>query len=444
MSNIDNNYILYDTRSINKLLSIFVLIWSFTLPLIALGFHQLAIISFGIIVFISALISPLLLIAYYVYFLPIAQFIDPSNTIIGLIGYTEVTYLGIIFFVIKFRRSLKNQNKNIKYITLIILFLISYEIILYLKPLLLNIKMEYNFSYILKILVRSFIKYLPFIYLMKFLRLPKVSEVVFISIFLSIATISISMPLTEQIRSIGLLIIETEYFTHEVEGGVVRAMGMYNAGGDTNSVGIFMTISLGFFLAIFEKNKSFIIILGLLFSFMGAIFTASRAAIIILSIIIFIYTARNRVNKGLIIILFTTPIVYFLFENQITNVIQRFYAESTYIHLSANEMGRVGKWLLYLNYFLMSPENIPFGYITPINTYLVPHNYFINIVYHMGIIGLFIFIFILIKIWNKLKINRNILYPYFFLPFVLGVATVNQAGAGIFLWIVSAYVINKK
>ena len=176
-----------------------------------------------------------------------------------------------------------------------------------------------------------------------------------------------------------------------------RYVGFYGAGGDQNSVGIFMASFFGFLLALYEKTgkiKKYIVFMG--FAVLGVLLSGSRTSFLGLSFILLLFLVTNKSGKDKFLILLACVIFYFLFSKQLDLVIQRFLDPSAVNTIDPNDTGRVGKWILYTHWILDNPITLLIGNIDKINFRLAPHNYFIYLVYHTGIIPFIIFIKLLL------------------------------------------------
>ena len=83
-----------------ELATILCLFWLITTSLVWLKYYSLAIISFAALTYFIALTKPYLLISLFVYFLPLSSLIGTERNLIEVIGFDEITQIGIIFFML--------------------------------------------------------------------------------------------------------------------------------------------------------------------------------------------------------------------------------------------------------------------------------------------------------------------------------------------------------
>ena len=178
--------------------------------------------------------------------------------------------------------------------------------------------------------------------------------------------------------------------------------------------------------------------------------TGSRTAFIALSLVIFIFLLTNKSAKSKLIILTVLIIMYFVFYEKIHQVMDRFLDPSALGTLDKDQMGRVGKWILYMKWIMSNPETILFGNLTQIDYNRAPHNYLIFLLYHFGVIPLIVFIKLMFKLFSKISISLNkftLKNVYYIIPFPLAIMTVNSFGSSIYLWLflpMGAFFIIKK
>lgn len=396
------------------------------------------------------------IITFFVFNLPLLPIIPSDYKLFSLIGPHEIIY-GFSFFVLSslIKGNKVRINKYQKLSIQFVYFLLFMSIYIIIKDIFLglNIDRTKGFIYIIKNLVRFFIYYASLILLIKIIYFKRISDYVIDGIKYAIVTIPISMLFTKALMIMGAGIeFNKSRRLRILSGEYERFVGFYGAGGDENSVGIFLVAALGFFLALYEKTgniKEYIVFMG--FAVFGILLTGSRTAFLafVLVAIVFLITNKSGISK--ILFLFLIIVSYFIFKEQLDLVIQRFTDPSAVAAIDPNDHGRVGKWIYYLNWILNNPETLIIGNLDIIPLNRAPHNYFIYILYHVGIIPLIFFInkFIdLLKLIDfKMKPN-SLKNAYYILPFPFILMTVNSFGSSIYLWLFlpigAYYLINTK
>jgi hypothetical protein len=228
-----------------------------------------------------------------------------------------------------------------------------------------------------------------------------------------------------------------------------RFSGFYGAGGDQNSAGVFLAGVFGFFVSLFEKTgniKKYIFFMG--FAVLGVLLTGSRTAFMALALVILIFMITNKSGSAKFAILIAIVIFYFIFSKQLDLVFQRFLDPSAEAAVDPKADGRVWKWIFYTEWMLDNPETFYAGNLKNLPLFYAPHNYFIFIVYHSGLIMLLIFLSLFVKMLSyiKFKTDKNTLKNvYYIIPFPFILMTVNSFGSSIYLWLylpIGAYFAN--
>lgn len=280
--------------------------------------------------------------------------------------------------------------------------------------------------------------------LIKVIYLQDFYKYIVIGIKTSLGVLVLSMLFTIPLYQMGTsVIVKTEdsedYITSLQEYG--RFMGFYNIIlGDENNVGAFFAGIFGFFLAQYEKFgnlKKYLFVFG--FSVLGLLLSGSRTAFIILALIILVFILSNKYATKRIGILAAIVIFFIAFYNQLERLFLRFFDDSAVRAVDSRQMGRVGKWILYINWLAENPETLIFGNLTRINYRYAPHNMLIYIVYHFGIIPLAIFISLLTKLVKLIQLKGNpnpaLKNIYYIIPPLILSMTTNSIGDTIYLWI---------
>lgn len=386
------------------------------------------------------------IISFFVFSLPLLPIIPTEYKLFSLIGPHEIIYGGS--FIVLLRLSKQNRIKKLSYQTKInkyqklsinfIYFLFFLNIYIITKDIFFGINLDKSQGtfYIFKILVRLFLYYYSMILLIKNIYTQGAFGYIIEGMKFSALALVISMIYSKQLILLGADIQKKEIFMTNL-GSNTRFVGFW-AAGDENSAGIFLVSIFAFLLAMFEKTgkiKEYAIYFA--FVFFGILLTGSRTSFIALVLVVLIFLITNKSHTSRFTLLIVSIIFYFTFSKQLDVVVQRFLDPSAIAAIDPNEKGRVGKWIFYTDWILNNPETLLFGNQTKINYNRAPHNYFIYIVYHAGIIPLLIFINLFIQLIKKIKISikpTTLKNVYFIIPFLLVVMVVNTFGSSIYLW----------
>jgi hypothetical protein len=436
MNEVFNKKVLY------QLGFILTMFWIPITGFVYMGMYSFSIIYFGVVTTLVAIIKPYYLISLYIYFLPLSALIGTKNNFLGIIGFDEITQIGIIYFLFTFRFKKARLNKLQIYSKRAILLIIAYYLYYTSKGILLGYEVGYdyhNLNYVMKMGFKLSLKYGPYLMLIFLMYHERIRMQIFPAIFLSIATIILSMPIVEILNGMGFMLTDVTYSLSEVEGGALRSRGFYNAGGDENSLAGFSLIAFGFYLGIYEQSKNirkFLPIFGLLI--IGLFMTASRTGIISLALILLIFLSKNvRSNTKAVMTLAAFGGIFFLLASPIIlAAISRFYANSFDEALDKDQVGRLGYYYVYGVFFIENPETMIAGYTdTTIWYKRSPHNFFILMLYNAGFVFPTLLMAYLYKIfrWGK-RIVGNHRVLYMIIPYFLILSTINSEGAGIYFW----------
>lgn len=425
-------------RDLIKLLLAF---WIPITALVFLGLYELSIIYFGALVFLVRVRSPLMLVSLFVYFLPMSSIIGTEYNLFGLIGFFEIVQVFFISYIIKYNAPKQPLSLLQKYAMYMLIGIAIYYLYYYTKGIIYGTDLGEDvtsINYVFKLLVKTVLKYWPLIFIIKQMGNYSIRSYVFPAITLSLITIFISMLIVDPMIEFGFYLPENEFSYRDVKSGITRAMGLYNAGGDTNSVAGFFLIAFGFFLAQYERVKrlnQFIVIFGI--TIMGLFLTASRTGMISLALIILVFLIRNFHNRSMFKLFFLGFIFFIFSSTLILNSIERFYADSAKRALNKDNDARLGYYYIYGNYFVEHPESLIAGYTSnPIWYKRPPHNFFLLMLYNGGIIFPGLFLFFLFKIFRKRRQTSKHLYlVYMIIPMFLILSTINSEGSATFFWL---------
>jgi len=421
--------------------------------LIKSGLFQIGVFFYLIYAQVLFSIDKKYIIALFVFHLPLLPYIPSDFKLFSVLGPHEIIYGYSFFYLNNLSKTTKVklnefQKLSIKFVYLF--FFIKVYIIVKDNILGLDASNAGNVLNIVKKFFRYFLYFSSLVLLIKFIYLKDIYKYVFDGMKYSVVVLVLSMVFTVPLILMGANIKDKEMYFIAVALRE-RYMGFYGSGGDQNSAGIFLTSFFGFLLALYEKTgkiKNYIIFMG--FAVLGILLTGSRTSFMALAIIILLFLITNKSGKDKFLILIACVIFYFLFAKQLDLVIQRFLDPSAANAIDPNDTGRVGKWILYTNWIIEHPETLLIGNLTNIPFRLAPHNYFIYIIYHIGIIPFLIFIKLFIKLLKKIKFkmgHNSIKSVYYILPFILAMMTVNSHGSSIYLWLylpIGAYFLSDK
>lgn len=193
-----------------------------------------------------------------------------------------------------------------------------------------------------------------------------------------------------------------------------RFSGLY---GDPNYYAINVILALVVISYLFSRNKiSTTLATGFFIVFaVFAIMTRSKSALLMLPIpcLTFVLASRKRKNHffSAVLIFAIFLMVYMILTGKITwfdSILNRFEGNEDLNQLTT---GRTGIWAMYFEYFFSNPLKFlcGSGISTPLLRYAAAHNTYVDILYHLGIIGGLLFVVMIKKIVvKKISFKRDI------------------------------------
>ncbi len=414
--------------------------------LVYLGQFQIGILLYLVYAFILYSADKIYIVSLFVYYLPLLPIIPTDYKLFSLLGPHEIIY-GFAFFVLSDMVKRKKKIKLNKYQKLsinFIYFLFFIQMYVMVKDILIGLNPDKTkgLLYIVKNLVRYFLYYQSLVLLIKVIYTEGIFNHIVTGIKYAIVTIPISMIFTKPLIAMGANVYFAATNKEEIlTGEYQRFVGFYGAGGDENSAGIFLAGAFGFLMALYEKEgkiKKYLIFMG--FAVLGVLLTGSRTAFIGLALVILIFMITNKSGGDKFSILIACIVFYFIFAKQLNLLIQRFVDPSAVAAIDPNseDKGRVWKWVFYTNWLLENPITFLFGNQKKINLFYAPHNYFIYVAYHAGLIPLLVYFNLFVKLVKSIKFTSAkyaLKNAYYIIPFPFIAMSVNSFGSSIYLWI---------
>lgn len=187
----------------------------------------------------------------------------------------------------------------------------------------------------------------------------------------------------------------------------IRFSGLYS---DPNYYSVNVILALALLAYLFSRRKIRTIPAISLFAIFTvfAIMTASKSAFLMLAMSIFLFVrALQKAGKfmlSVVLLLVATIVIYLALTNQVTwfeTILTRF--EKSTEDISSFTTGRTDIWTLYFEYFSEHPVQLLFGcgISSPFLEGFAAHNTYIDILYHLGLVGGILFFLIIKKIAFK-------------------------------------------
>lgn len=382
-------------------------------------------IFFLIVGFVLLLLDKkLLLISLYIIYVPTNGLIDRSDFLGGILGIQQI--LGILALAIlpKIRVTSKHLPKLQKLGSDLLLILLLYLSYTFLKNAFFGL-FETSFADAVKKVLNLVLLYGPLLLILRKCTSDVVKGWVVVAACIGVFNQVIYCFLSPYLPDLGFYSLGTEaFFTRTDVEGVGRFVGVMG-NGDSNSLGAFFVLAVGFFLSHPRSLNRSSIIKGLAALCVVAIaLTGSRTAFLSLVIIVMYFLIKGGNSKARLQFMLGAIIVIAVSSPLWDTLLLRLSDASTE-QLSANtSSNRIGKWLLYIKHFVERPltfirgssETILIGFN---NIFIAAHNFYIQVVYNagLGFLILFFYQFLLLgKIIAKSASNNPLIYialPFF-------------------------------
>lgn len=218
---------------------------------------------------------------------------------------------------------------------------------------------------------------------------------------------------------------------------------------DKNGLAASFIILIGCFVSLYEKNivKFKTIIVLFITALPVLYFTGSRAGFFLFGFIIIFFMLRNfwysRGIKILVISLLFAPAVPLIFSD----ILSRFQDVEKKQLRTNTSSNRVGKWLFYLDFINQKPVRYLRGSERKIYINGLPraaHNFYIQMIYNVGITFIVLMVLIYIQIVNFNRLSVANVY-YSFIPLIFITFFVSDFGMFHFaILAISIYLINEE
>ena len=370
--------------------------------------------------------------------------IPKESFLFGFIGVQQVLAV-ICFLILKTRKntSTKLYSPGLLLSNKFLWFILFYVIYTAFKNVYFNL-FDTNINILIsRIINYSFLSYIIYLIFNKTRQNKLISFRAILSSIVFLGTTSI----------ISNYLIPFGYYI-SIEGDALDRYNGFIGNGDANTLALAMVIGFAVILnKIAVSGWNFYLFIPTLISIVTIGLSGSRSGFLLLIITIIIFLTQMKGKKivngfflFLVLTLFSIPI----FETNI-NRLENAGSEQTNVSVTSN---RVGKWILYTNYFINNPKSLFFGADKEIEvgwngSFLVAHNIYLQIIYNAGIIFLIYYLYLIRKFIKKRQYYRgNILMML--IPLVLGTFFISDYGS-LFFYLFSiipfikqnAYVENK-
>jgi hypothetical protein len=406
------------------------------------GLKFLFIGLFGVLILVLVFNNHDLLLKLFLIFLPTNDIFTKEDFLFSFLGLKQILAIGMIFYYFKNRRlinarlklvkSKKNYKRIFDFFTMLFGILIIYFSYTYFKNAFFGLH-EFDFQIaVLKSLNMSGYLFACILALKAGLTVLKFSSVKYL--FISSLTLMLVFSfLSPYLQSFGFKSIGTEE-SEFISIGIERFAGII-ADGDSNTLSIFVVMSISICLLFFTYSKNLIFAMYLFpLSILVAI-TGSRTGLIGLIIILFVFFifVKNRFSEmSKFYILLLLPVIIIISIPYFELVFNRFLLIGDQFEIDTGS-NRIGKWILYFNFFFDYKETFLTGaqkelLITWDNKYYAAHNAFITMIYNSGVIFSFVVLILFGKmIFTTIK-QKDYDFMMLLLPVFILINTVSDMG----------------
>lgn len=367
----------------------------------------------------------------YIFFIPTNDIFLTEDFIFSFVGIKQI--MGVcmlVYYVVRkphidraFQASCsKNTRDMIGLLSKMIYLMLAYWVYRNFKDAYFGL-LEMDYTKALLKSVNSFLFLFGLIPFVKILFSIKNEAFILNSLFFAIINMLFFSFLSPYLPILGLKSIGTEITEFDVSN-YQRYAGIV-PDGDSNTLGVFFVMTAMFFLLFSKKFKNWQLLTVLLGSFFIIALSGSRTAFITLLIGMLLYLVYNK-NKTLKLrLVLLLPVLVIIAMPFLNMLLDRLSLSNEQLDTNT-ESNRIGKWFLYIDFFLQNPVTFLSGAQTELligwgNVFYAAHNVYITMVYFSGLVFPGIFLFLQYKILRKcyrLKILPEFLMiyiPFFFL-----------------------------
>jgi hypothetical protein len=379
-----------------------------------------------------------LLVTLYVIYVPTNGLINRTDFIVGLLGIQQILSLLVFASLLRIKVSSRSATDMQKIAGSLLILLLTYVCYTYFKNAYFGL-LDTSWSEAVKKSINAWILYGPLVLLIRKSVNDTMKGWLAVGSFLGVLNQAIFCFLSPFLPQLGFYSQGTEaFFSSGADSEVSRYVGIMG-NGDSNTLGVFFVVAVGFYLSRAASfNRSLMIKLLCGICILAIALTASRSAFLTLIIVGMIFLVNGGSKKvrfqlvlgALLIAVISSP----LWDSLLSRLTSA-GAEQLSTDTSGN---RIGKWLLYFQHFIDNPMTFVRGssktlYIGFNDIFLAAHNFYIQVVYNAGLGFLFLFLLQYFKLFkwmlHKASVHNLI---YIVLPFLA--ITLFVSDYGIFMY----------
>ncbi len=383
-----------------------------------------------------------LIMKLFLIFLPTNDIFTKEDYLFSFLGIKQILAIGMVLFFLKNRKIINNRlriinsiktNKNIfDFFSMLFAVLIFYFSYTYFKNAFFGLH-EFDFQMaVLKSINMAGYLLACIMALKAGFTVLRFSSVKYLLIS-SLTMMLVFSFLSPYLQTLGFKSIGTEE-SEFLSIGIERFAGII-ADGDSNTLSIYVVMSISICLLFFTYSKNLIFLIYLFpLSILVAI-TGSRTGLIALIIILLVFFlfVKNRFSEtAKFYIVLLLPIIIIVSIPYFELVFNRFLLIGEQFEVDTGS-NRIGKWMLYFNFFFENKETFITGaqkelLITWDNQYYAAHNVFVTIIYNGGLLfSLSIFLLFSKMIISTIK-EKDYDFVMIIFPVFILINTVSDLG----------------
>ena len=337
----------------------------------------------------------MLLLVLYIVYLPTNGLINREDFLLGVFGIQQI--LGILTFVAL--AKVKSTNKLTVFQKIagrLMLVLIVYMVYTFLKNAFFGL-MDANWVDAIKKVLNTIVLFGPLLLVLKKCTSDTIKGWTAMGVFFGVLNQAVYCFLSPVLPELGFYSLGTEaFFASSGTADVSRYIGVMG-NGDSNTLGAFFVMSVGFFLSRPDSfNKSTLIKIVAALCVLAVALTASRTAFLSLALIGMLFLSKRGSGKIKFQLILGVILIAALSSPLWDTLLSRLSgagAEQLNTDTSSN---RIGKWLLYFDHFVSHPTTFLYGSSEVIligfkDIFIAAHNFYIQVVYNAGLVFLVLF-----------------------------------------------------
>jgi hypothetical protein len=415
------------------------------LALISFSYFELKSLFFGlfaVLTLILVLKNHNLILKLFLIFLPTNDIFTKEDFLFSFLGLKQILAIGMILYFFKNRRiinnrlihvrSIKNNENIINFFSTLFGVLIIYFSYTYFKSAFFGLH-EFDFQMaVLKSINMSGYLFACILALKAGLTVLRFSNVKYLLIS-SLTLMLVFSFLSPYLQSFGFKSIGTEE-SEFASIGIERFAGII-ADGDSNTLSIFVVMSISICLLFFTYSKNLIFAMYLFPLTILVAITGSRTGLIglIIILVVFFLFVKNRFSEmSKFYILLLLPVIVIISVPYFELVFNRFLLIGEQFEIDTGS-NRIGKWILYFNFFFDHKETFLTGaqkelLITWDNKYYAAHNAFVTMIYNSGVIFSFAVLLLFLKMIITTIKQKGYDFMMLLLPVFILINTVSDLG----------------